>query len=85
VVGCSLYKVKVRSRSEISDVKAVYIVLNPYILELNDKFLGKKLNNLLKTGPNFFFSISTIRILNFVKFVDSKKGVTTNFFPSLFC
>ncbi len=85
MVGCSLYKVKVRSRSEISDVKAVYIVLNPYILELNDKFLGKKLNNLLKTGPNFFFSISTIRILNFVKFVDSKKGVTTNFFPSLFC
>jgi hypothetical protein len=26
----------------------------PYFLELSDKFLGKKLYNSLKTGPNFF-------------------------------
>jgi hypothetical protein len=29
-------------------------ILTPYFLELNDKFLGKKFYNSLKTGPNFF-------------------------------
>ncbi len=30
---------------------------NPYFLELSDNFLGKKLYNFLKIGPNFFLRI----------------------------
>ncbi len=57
----------------------------PYFLEFSDKFLGKKFYNSLKTGPNFFLQhLKKKIILNFVKFVDTKKGSTTNFFhPSL--
>jgi hypothetical protein len=54
-------------------------------LELSDKFLGKKCYNSLKTGPNFFLQhFKNKIILNFVKFVATKKGMATNFFhPSL--
>jgi hypothetical protein len=57
----------------------------PYFLELSDKFLGKKFYNSLKTGPNFFLQhLKNKIIFNFVKFVATKKGLTTNFFhPSL--
>ncbi len=57
---------------------------NPYFLELSDKFLGKKFYNPLKTGPNFFLQhLKNKIILNFVKFVGTKKGLTTNFFSPL--
>ncbi len=58
---------------------------NPYFLELIDKLLGKKFYNSLKTGPNFFLHhLKNKIIFNFVKFVATKKGMTTNFFhPSL--
>ncbi len=57
----------------------------PYFLELSDKFLGKKFFNSLKTDPNFFLQhLKNKIILNFVKFVATKKSLTTNFFyPSL--
>ncbi len=57
----------------------------PYFLELNEKFLGKKFYNSLKTGPKFFLQhLKNKIIFNFVKFVATKKGLTTNFFhPSL--
>jgi hypothetical protein len=46
----------------------------PYILELSDKFLGKKFYNSLKTGPNFFLQLLKNKIIfNFVKFVATKK------------
>jgi hypothetical protein len=52
----------------------------PYFLELGDKFLGKKFYNTLKTGPNFFLQhLKSKIILNFVKFVATKKGLTPNF------
>jgi hypothetical protein len=52
----------------------------PYFLELSDKFLGKKLHNHLKTGPNFFLQHLKHKIIfNFVKFVATKKGLTTSF------
>ncbi len=59
---------------------------NPYFWEVSDKSLGKKFYNSLKTGQIFLFSISKIKIIfNFVKFVATKKDMTTNFFlhPSL--
>ncbi len=54
-------------------------------LELSDKFLGKIFYNSLKTGPNFFLHhFKNKMIFYFVKFVATKKGMTTNFFhPSL--
>ncbi len=58
----------------------------PYFLEHSDKFLGKKLCNSLKAGPDFFLQhLKNKIIFNFVKFVATKKGLTTNFFfhPSL--
>jgi hypothetical protein len=56
----------------------------PYFLELNDKFLGKKFYNSLKTGPNFLIQhLKNKIIFNFVKFVATKKGLTTNFFSPL--
>ena len=36
---------------------------------LGDNFLGKKLYNSLKIGPNFFQHFKTKTICNFVKFV----------------
>ncbi len=49
--------------------------------ELSDKFLGKKFCNSLKIGPNFFLLTSKNKIIyNFVKFVATKKGMTTYFF-----
>ncbi len=46
----------------------------PYFLELSDKFLGKKFYNSPKTGPNFFLQHFKYKIiLNFVKFVATKK------------
>jgi hypothetical protein len=53
----------------------------PYFLELSDKFLGKKFYNSLKTRPIFFQHFKNKIIFNFVKFVATKKGMTTNFFP----
>ncbi len=51
----------------------------PYFLELSDNFLGKKFYNSLKTEKNKL-------IFNFVKFVATKKGLTTIFFLTpLFC
>jgi hypothetical protein len=53
----------------------------PYFLELSDKFLGKRFYNSLKTGPNVFLQhLKNKIIFNFVKFVATKKGLTTNFF-----
>jgi hypothetical protein len=62
-----------------------YRIPTPYFLEHIDKFLGKKFYNSLKTGPNFFLQHLENKIIyNFVKFVATKKGLTTNFFhPSL--
>jgi hypothetical protein len=51
----------------------------PYILELSYKFLGKKFYNSLKTGPNIFSAFQKLSNFNFVKFVATKKGMTTNF------
>jgi hypothetical protein len=43
---------------------------NPYFLELNDNFLGKRFHNSLKIGPNFFLQhFKTTIIFYFVKFV----------------
>jgi hypothetical protein len=43
--------------------------------------LGKKFYNSLKTGPNFFLQhLKNKIILIFVKFVATKKDLTTNFF-----
>jgi hypothetical protein len=54
---------------------------NPYFLELSDKFFGKKFYNYLKTGPNFFLRHFKNKIIfNFLNFVATKKGMTTNFF-----
>jgi hypothetical protein len=56
----------------------------PYFFELSDTFLAKKFYNSLKTGPNFFLQhLKNKVILNFVKFVATKKGLTTNFFSPL--
>ncbi len=56
-----------------------------YIFEsFSDKFLGKKFYNSLKTGPNFFLQHFKNKIIyNFVTFVATKKGLTTQFFSSL--
>ncbi len=58
---------------------------NPYFWELRDNFLGKKFYNSLKIGPNFFLQQFKTKIMyNFVKFVATLKGMTSNFFyPSL--
>ncbi len=56
----------------------------PYFLELSDKYLGKKFFNFLKIGSNFFlWHLKNKIILNFVKFVATKKGLTTIFFSPL--
>jgi hypothetical protein len=48
------------------------------------KFLVKNSIILLKTGPNFFLQhFKNKIILNFVKFVATKIGMTTNFFSPL--
>jgi hypothetical protein len=51
---------------------------------LSDNFLGKKFYNSLKFVPNFFLQqFKNKIILNFVKFVATKKGMKTNFFSPL--
>jgi hypothetical protein len=46
--------------------------------------LRKKLYDSLKIDPNFFIQhFKTKTIINFVKFVAAKKGMTTNFFSPL--
>jgi hypothetical protein len=46
--------------------------------------LGKKFYNTLKTGPNFFLRHFKKKIiLNFVKFVATRKDMATNYFSSL--
>jgi hypothetical protein len=46
--------------------------------------LGKKFYNSLKTGPNFFLQhLKNKVIFIFVKFLATKKGLTTNFFSPL--
>ncbi len=54
----------------------------PYFWELNDKFLGKKFYNFLKTGQNCFLQHFKHKIIYFVKFVATKKGMTKIFFHS---
>jgi hypothetical protein len=55
-----------------------------YFLELREKFLCKKFYNYLKTRPNFFLQHFKNKIIfNFVRFVATKKGITTNFFSPL--
>jgi len=58
---------------------------NPYFLELSDNFWVKSSIILRKLGQNFFLQhFKNKIILNFVKFVATKKGMATNFFhPSL--
>jgi hypothetical protein len=58
---------------------------NPYFWEVSDTFLGKKFYNSFNTGPNFVsLAFQNKIIFSFVKFVATKKDMTTNFFhPSL--
>ncbi len=59
-------------------------IRNRFFLQLSDKFLSKKFYNSLKTGPHFFLQhLKNKIIFNFVKFVPTKKGLTTNFFSPL--
>jgi hypothetical protein len=59
-------------------------ITNPYFLELSDKFLCKKFYNSLKCGQNFFVQhFKNKFFFNFVKFLATKKGITTNFFSPL--
>jgi hypothetical protein len=59
---------------------------NPYFSELSDNFLGKNFNNSLKIGPIFFSSAFQNKIiLNFVKFVATKKYNDLFFFTPLVC
>jgi hypothetical protein len=59
----------------------LFRIPNPYFLELSDKFLGIKFYNSLKAGPNFFLQHFKNKIVFiYVKFVGTKKGMTTNFF-----
>ncbi len=71
----------------IRDLEQVFSgsqIPTPYFLELSDKFLGKKFYNSLKTGPNFLIQhLKNTIIFNFLKFVATKKGLTTNFFSPL--
>ncbi len=54
---------------------------NPYVVwELSDHFLGKKFNNSLKIGPNFFLLHFKNKIIyNFLKFVVTICGFTPLF------
>ena len=62
----------------------VFRIPNPYFRELSDNFLGKKFYNSLKIGPNFFLQHFKTKIMyNFVKFVATLKGMTSNFFLTL--
>jgi hypothetical protein len=55
---------------------------NLYVWELSDNFLGRKLNNSLKIGPNFFLLHFKNKIIyNLVKFVATNKGLTKVFSP----
>ncbi len=57
---------------------------NPSFWELSDKLLSKKCYISLKTGPTFFRQyIKNKIILNFVKFVATKKVWQQIFFPHL--
>ncbi len=57
---------------------------NPYFWELSDNFWSKKFYNSLKIGSIFFLEhFKNKTIFNYVKFVATKKGMTTNFFSSL--
>jgi hypothetical protein len=54
-------------------------------MRASDNFLGKKFFNSLKIGPNFFLHhFKNKLIFNFVKFVATKKGMTTIFSPLSF-
>jgi hypothetical protein len=49
-----------------------------------ESFLGKKFYIALKIGPHFFLQHFKNKIIyNFVKFVATEKGMTTNFFSPL--
>ncbi len=51
---------------------------NPYFWELSDNFLSKTFYNSFKIGPNFFLQhFKNKIIINYVKFVATKKGMTT--------
>ncbi len=59
---------------------------NLYFWKLSDTFLSKKFYNSLKFGPNFFLQhFKNKFFLHFVKFVATKKFMTTNFFHPSFC
>jgi hypothetical protein len=73
-------------RREVRTLKSTgFRIPNPYFWELFDNFLGKKFYNSLKIGPNYFLQhFKNKTILNFVKFVATKNGMTTIFFhPSV--
>jgi hypothetical protein len=54
------------------------------LYDICHNFLGKKFYNSSKIGPNFFLQHFKIKIIfNFVKFVATVKGTTTNFFSPL--
>jgi hypothetical protein len=58
-----------------------------HIESVIDNFLGKKFYSFLKIGPTYFLQHFKNKIIfNFVKFVATKNGMTTNFsnsFPPL--
>ncbi len=58
---------------------------SPYFWELGYNYLGKKFYNSLKMGQKIFLQhFKNSMKYNFVKFMATKKGMTTNFFrPSL--
>ncbi len=59
---------------------------NPYFWELSDNFLGKKFFNSLKIGQNFSLQhFKNKIILNFVKFMFTKKVWQLIFFHSSLC
>ncbi len=68
---------------------------NPYFEILATIFWGKKFYNSfnsLKINPNYFLqhfknksNSKFSEILNFLKFMVTRKSMTTNIFPSLFC
>jgi hypothetical protein len=69
------------------------LTINVYIFSIADpgsqtpyNFLGKKFYNSLKIGPIFFlWHLKHKIILNFMKFVATKKGMTAIFLTPLFC
>ncbi len=78
------YPNKVTEHSNLLEAVLRIRIPNSYFLELSDNFLGKKFYNSLKFGPNFFLQqFKNKIILNFLKFVATKKCMTNIFFSPL--